>query len=622
MKKPYLYFALLSILPALFLTGGAESQLRFIYYIIIVLLIPVLISKDILQAALTFSILYSLLPLLKTGEYPLYTIIINSVSFILMAIASGRLADILKKDRDALQSTNDIFHGLTNTLNLKIMNLQAKVDSLTEAYARIQESDKNKTFFISNVSHELRSPLSSIRSFSEILQTYDDIDAETSKEFLAIINGESERLTQLTNEILDFSRIDSGKVEWHMDYVSMEDVVRSAVKTIIPLANNKGLHVETIIPDNLPLIRGDSNKLFQVLLNLLSNAIKFTSQGKITVGIENMHDKIKTFVSDTGEGIYPEEKEKIFDEFYRIGEELQGRPAGSGLGLSISKKIVEAHSGNINVESEIGQGSTFFFLLPKSASSVKGTDKVTGEISLTEHAKGDRLLIVDDSTPMRQILRGSLENIGYTTMGANFKLAQQITKAVRPDLIIIGYPESREYFDEIRTLSKLQGTPLVHTFVINDEKTGPQIAVNNFISSPFDSFQIHSIIEEVLRKQTGRILIISENSEEARNLQVCVGSNGFETIIIPVIEAAEFKRPLPDAVIIGSSSRDKIFKTVVLLRGNQITRKIPIILSLNILIRDMKCIGLGYSDYGNGLDRLQTVLDEMRGADAGNYRFN
>ena len=619
MKKLYLYFALLSVLPALYLTGGPESQLRFLYYIIMALLIPVLNSKAILQTALTFSILYTVLPLLKEGAYPFNTVIISVLSFILMAIASGRLADILKNDRDALQRTNDIFHGLTNSLNLQIMNLQAKVDSLTEAYARVQESEKYKTGFISNVSHELRSPLSSIRSFSEILQTYGDIDAETRKEFLSIINGESERLTQLTNEILEFTRIGSGKTSWHMDYVSMEDVVRSAVSTIVPLSKNKGLHIETIVPENLLAIRGDRNKLLQVLLNLLSNAIKFTSQGKISVGIEDMPDKVKIFVTDTGEGIYPEEKERIFDEFYRIGDELQGRPAGSGLGLSISKKIVEAHGGELKVESEIGQGSTFFFLLPKPVSTVEWTDKGNGERGLTEHSRGDRLLIVDDSTPMRQILSGALANAGYTTMGANFKLAQQITKTVKPDVIVIGYPGSREYFDEIRTLSKLQGVPLVHSFVINDEKMGPQIAVNGYISSPFDSFQIRSILEEVLRKQTGRVLIISDNSEEGRNLQLCVGSNGFETLMITAIEAAEFKRPLPDAVIIGSLSRDNIFKTVVLLRGNQLTSNIPILLSLNILIRDLKCVGLGYSDYGKGLGRLLTVLNEMRGTDAGNY---
>src|SRR5574340_1165477 len=235
MKKLFLYFGLISILPVSYLTGGAESQLMLIYYIIVALLIPVLNSKTILQTALAFSILYTVLPLLKTGEYPFYTVIINDAAFMLMAAASGQIADIIKNDRDELKSSGDFFHGLTNSLNQNILNLQSKVDSLTEAYGQVQESEKNKTRFLSDVSHELRSPLSSIRSFSEILQTYDDIDANTRKEFLAIINEESERLTQLTNEILDLSKIDSGKIVWHMDNVSMAEVVRSAVNTMNPI---------------------------------------------------------------------------------------------------------------------------------------------------------------------------------------------------------------------------------------------------------------------------------------------------------------------------------------------------------------------------------------------------
>ena len=615
MKKLHLYFALLGILPVLFLTGGADSQFRFAYYIIMVLLIPVLNSKAILQTALTFSILYSVFPLLKSGEYPFYSVIMNAAAFVMMAIISGRLADTLKKDRDALQSTNDVFHRLTNTLNMQIMNLQSSVDSLNEAYVRAQESDRKKTFFISNFSHELRAPLSSIRSFSEILQTYDDIDSETRKEFFDIINSESERLTKLTNEILDFSKIDSGKVEWHMDYVNMGEVVSSAVKTIIPLSKNKGIPVETIIPENLPLIIGDRNKLFQVLLNLLSNAIKFTNQGKITVGIEDLHDTLKTFVSDTGEGIYPEEKEKIFDEFYRIGDELYGRPAGSGLGLSIAKKIIEGHGGSIHVDSELGRGSTFFFVLPRPASPLKGAEK----ISVAEQIIGNRLLIVEDSTPMRQILRGSLDKLGYATLGANFKLAQQIANTVKPDVIIMGYPGSKEYFEEIRALSRIQRIPLVLAFAVNDEMSGPQIAVNSYISYPSDSFQIFSAIEEVIRKEKGRILIISDNSEEARNLQMLVGSKGFETVIMPVRETAGIKRPLPDAVIIRTLSRDNLNKTVASLRGNELTRNIPIILALDLLLKDVRCVGLRYSAYGRGLDSLTTVLNERRGPDAGNH---
>ncbi|MDH4232272.1 MAG: hypothetical protein OEW04_09630, partial [Nitrospirota bacterium] len=153
MKKLYLYFSLLSIMPALIWTGGAESQFRFVYYLVMVLFIPLLNSNAMLRAAWAFSILYAVLPFLKAGEYPFYTITINAASFMMMAVASGRLADTVRKDRDALQRKSDIFLRLTNTLNLQIMNLQSTVDSLKEAYLQSQESDKNKTFFISNVSH-------------------------------------------------------------------------------------------------------------------------------------------------------------------------------------------------------------------------------------------------------------------------------------------------------------------------------------------------------------------------------------------------------------------------------------------------------------------------------------
>jgi len=605
MKKTYLFFALLSLIPVLYKTGGTESQLRLLYYPVIVLLIPVLNAKAILQAALTFCLLYSLLPVLKTGTYPVYAVTVNVLSYLLMAIVSGHLSEDLHKERDSLGRSTDIFHGLTNSLNLKVMNMQSKIDSLSDAYERLQESDKNKTHFISGVSHELRAPLSSIRSFSEILLTYDDIDTDTRREFLSIINEESERLTQLTNEILDIVRMESGKVEWHMDYVNMEDVMKSAVKMMLPLAENKGLPLESKIPENLSVVKGDKNKLLQVLLNLISNAIKFTSHGKITVGAEDTPNEIKAYVSDTGEGVYPEEKEKIFEEFYRIGDELHGRPKGSGLGLSISKKIVEAHGGTISVESELGRGSTFFFTLPKHVSLEKGAEG----ISPLEFIYGRQVLVLEDSIPMRHVMRSALEKLGYKTMGADSRMAVEMARAAKPDAVVIGYPENREYVDELSTLSRVQGIPLFLAFIINDEKIGYQVAVNGYLFKPLDSYQIRSTIEEVTKKQTGRILIVSNNLEDARNLQTLVGTKGYDTTILPNIESVAPAGPVPDVIIIGTFSKEDIQRAVFALRKSQIFRNVPILLTLSISIGNIKCIGLESREYGKGLEELQKSLD-------------
>ena len=607
MKKFYFYFALLSVIPFIFITGGVESPVRFLYYPIMVLLVTVFSSKTLLQASLTFSILYCLVPFVKGSEYPVYTVALNVFSFLMMAIASGHISEILQEEENSFQKTTDTFHGLTNTLNLQIMNLQSKVDSVSEAYNRLQELDENRVRFISGVSHEIRSPLSSIRSFSEILLNYDDIDAGTRKEFLNIINEESERLTQITNEILDMVRIESGKIQWHMDDVDAADVIQSAVKTMLPLAKSKGLLMETSIPEKLNLIRGDKNKLLQVLLNLLNNALKFTAHGKITVGIEEMPHELQVYVSDNGEGIYPEEKEKIFEEFYRVGDDLVGRPKGSGLGLSISKKIIEAHGGKIWVESQLGKGSTFFFTLPERGVM---SYKIEG-ISSFAGFHGRQILVLEEYKLMRQILRIACETLGFKTLGAESTgVGLQIARIKKPDAIIIGYPKSEEYFSELRTLSRVYGIPLYLASVINDEKSGLQVAVNGYISKPFDKNQILSTLEEVFPKKTGRMLIISHDSEEARSFQILVGATKYETTVVSDIRSLDPTRSLPDIIVVGTFLKDEVFGIISFLRNNQTTRNIPIILTLNFSMRDVKYIGLNSSAYGSGLNK---ILEKLKG---------
>lgn len=606
MKRVYLFLALLGLIPLIFFTGGAESPFRYLYYPVLVLLIPLLNSNAILQAATAFSILYSLVPFWLGGEYRVYLVATNVFSFLLAAVASGRLSDTVNKDRESLRKTADTYHAWTNSLNLKIMNLQSEVDSMSERYSHVQELDKNKTRFISGVSHEIRSPLSSIRSFSEILLNYEDIDADTRKEFLGIINQESERLTQLANEILDIVRIESGKIEWHMDAIDIAEVADTATKTMLLLAEDKGISLEQRIPEKLSSVKGDRNKILQVLLNLVSNAVKFTSQGKITVGAEDMPNEIRLYVSDTGEGVYPEEKEKIFDEFYRIGDDLTGRPKGSGLGLSISKKIVEAHGGRIWAESQLGKGSTFFFTLPKGAAAA---DEYRGISEFAEIA-GRQVLVLDDSVPVRQIMRSALESLGYSTLGAgSINTALEVAKARKLDAIIMGDPKSEDDFDKLRTFSRVQGIPLFLAPVVNDEKSGLQVAVNGYISKPLDKNQILSTIKEVSPKKTGRVLIISDDPEEARNFQILVGGSGFETVIVPDVKSINAARP-PDMIIIGRLSRDQVYTAISSLRSNQATKKIPLLLTLNILIRDIKCVGLNSSEYGRGLNKL---IESLKG---------
>ena len=243
---------------------------------------------------------------------------------------------------------------------------------LEKAYQELQELDQMKDNFLSTVSHELRTPLTSIKGFAEILLSYEEEDKETQREFLTIINDESDRLTRLINDFLDLARIESGRQQWEMTKLAIPEVIETATNATNALSTQKNLRVDVHLEPNLPPIRGDRDRLVQVVTNLVSNAIKFTPEGgEIRVGAqvlkgeaEDVSDMIRLSVSDTGIGIAPDEYEKVFEKFKQVGDTLTDKPKGTGLGLPISKEIVEYHGGRIWVESELGRGSTFYFTLP------------------------------------------------------------------------------------------------------------------------------------------------------------------------------------------------------------------------------------------------------------------
>jgi PAS domain S-box-containing protein len=243
---------------------------------------------------------------------------------------------------------------------------QAK-DELEKANARLRELDKLKDNFLSTVSHELRTPLTSIKSFVEILLNYDE-DQSTQREFLGIINEESDRLTRLINDFLDISKIQAGRLQWKNEEFSLAEVVNSAVHTAKPLIEKNQLRMTVEMEPNLPKIMFDKDRLVQVFTNLIGNAVKFTPEGgQITLKVKINGDKpgyLTVSITDTGIGIASENHARIFENFGQVGDVLKDRPKGTGLGLPISKKIIENFSGKIWVESQLGQGTTFFFTVP------------------------------------------------------------------------------------------------------------------------------------------------------------------------------------------------------------------------------------------------------------------
>jgi PAS domain S-box-containing protein len=227
-----------------------------------------------------------------------------------------------------------------------------------------REIDRMKSDFISSVSHELRTPLTSIKAYAETMLQDRNMTEETKREFLQIINEESDRLTNLINGILEISKIESGTIEIVRTRVNVASVISRAVADLEYLAGKKNIRLETDIAEHLPELLGDENKIRSMVSNLVNNAIKFTPEnGRVMVSSQVNNNELLIKVTDNGMGIPKEDLPKIFGRFYRVhrpGTQIQG----TGLGLAIVKEIVIRHDGRIEVESEINKGSTFTVYLP------------------------------------------------------------------------------------------------------------------------------------------------------------------------------------------------------------------------------------------------------------------
>ncbi len=244
----------------------------------------------------------------------------------------------------------------------KTCDLVRTNEELTRANKQLKELDKLKSEFVSMVSHELKTPLAAMKTSAQVLQG-DGIGGETRQEMLNVILRNIDRQTKLVTDLLDLSRIESGRMKLDKEKVSLGDIIEDAVENVRQEAEGKGLRLDIDLPEGLSPIYGDSGKLRQVLINLLDNAIKFTAYGgRIGIKVRELNGQVELRISDTGVGIPAEELERIFDKFYQVGG---AQTRGTGLGLAICKGIIEAHGGRIWAESRPGEGSTFVIVLNK-----------------------------------------------------------------------------------------------------------------------------------------------------------------------------------------------------------------------------------------------------------------
>ncbi len=255
---------------------------------------------------------------------------------------------------------------LSPVSDLRRQNLKGIVVTVQDITREV-ELNEAKSQFISNISHELRTPLSSIKSFIETLYEYgEQMDPAERKDYLEIANRETDRLTRLVNDVLDLSRLESGK-QYHFEAVDISAVIEQTMRTHHLQARDKRIQLRKFVDPDLPLVWGNYDLLLQVLTNLLGNALKFTPEGgsvslhaHLVTQPDGSPQAVRVAVADTGIGIAPEDQERIFDRFFRVENRVHTLE-GTGLGLAIVRNILEKHHSRIYLESKLEQGSTFWF---------------------------------------------------------------------------------------------------------------------------------------------------------------------------------------------------------------------------------------------------------------------
>ena len=279
-----------------------------------------------------------------------------------LALAFNAMAADLGSLRTALEQT-------AHTLEQKVLDRTAE---LNDALEKLKTLDKMKDDFLSSVSHEFRTPLTSIRSFSEILLEVDEEDEQTKREFLNIIRTESDRLTRLVNDILDLVKMEAGELRFEFQPVDLIELVENAVSSLYPIAHARSVIVHIEMPDHLPRVWADGDKITQVVYNVLGNALKFSPDGRaIDVEVTQVGPMARVSVRDHGIGVPDGELARIFEKFSQVGDLMKNKPKGTGLGLSICRNLVERHGGRIWAERpSLGPGLRVLFEVPIAESEL------------------------------------------------------------------------------------------------------------------------------------------------------------------------------------------------------------------------------------------------------------
>jgi len=421
------------------------------------------------------------------------------------------LSEIQQRDT-ALQSTNGELKTRTQELEEEVFQRKQAQEELLNAKHAAEDANRAKSTFLANMSHELRTPLNAIIGYSEMLEeeTRDSGKVENVQD-LKKIQTAGKHLLSLINDVLDLSKIEAGKMGLHLEIFDVSQVIEEMITTLQPAAAKNANSIHVHLAENLSVMRADITKVRQILFNLLSNACKFTDHGTISVDVDQIKVEERVWiqfrVSDTGIGISAKQKENLFHEFAQADASIARKYGGTGLGLAITHRFVQLMKGQINVESEPGQGAIFTVQLPaqvvietnESAPS-EGTGDASATISETK-TNLDTILVIDDDPSVRDLMSRFLTKLDFHVVAAaNGEEGFRLAKQIRPLLITLDVvmPECDGWtvLNRLKSDSELAEIPVIMVTVVDNEARGLDLGASNYLIKPVERDRLAILVEK------------------------------------------------------------------------------------------------------------------------------
>lgn len=412
-----------------------------------------------------------------------------------------------------------------------------------------------KNEFVSTVSHELRTPLTSIKGYVDLILDGDAGEInEIQREFLGIVKENSDRLVELINDMLDISRIESGRIHLKVEPQYVPDLIAGAIDTFRAVLSQAEREVVLDVPNDLPLVAADSDRVRQVLINLVSNALKYSpAGGTITVSAEKAGDSVRIAVSDEGLGISAEDQRLLFTKFYRVDSAMTREIGGTGLGLSICKSIIELLGGEIGADSELGHGSTFWFTLPVASDEMVRLPEIEGP----EDASG-RVLVIDSDREVASLVETYLVRRGFEVHKAH--TAEEAIEAalrVRPQAItldvILEGGDGFELLQRLKTHPDTADIPVLVLSIVCDEGRSCRFGAADYLEKPIDQERLLGVVNDLVGSSESPLALVVDDDRAVvsmlsetlrrRGFSVATAYDGQEAL-------AAIEARLPDLILL------------------------------------------------------------------------